>query len=166
MEIRDITPFVGRKVAAVLNDGSSHIGELRQDHREQGVYHVVTWSRRAGAIQETGPQVDLFAPDIVTIMEVDEHERYMDWRTGTYQSIRSNRPATAGKPVDDRGDFENVGFQIAADYGLVGDGGGVAVTTWLKGGKRRVATVTANWRHDKPEDVARNAIAKYAELLR
>jgi hypothetical protein len=166
MTICDIAPFVGRKVAAILNDGSNHIGELRQDRREDGVYHVVTWSRRTGAIQETGPQVDLLARDIVAIMDVDEQERYLSWCTKTYQSIRSNRPAITGNPVDDRGDFENVSFQIAADYGLVGDGGGVTVTIWLKGWKRRVGTVKANWRHDKPEGVAGSAIAYYAELLR
>lgn len=70
MEVERIAGYVGRNVKLTLRDGSEAKGALRGS-RIEGLYHVVTWQPRLGTIiEETGPQIDIWANDITSISEI------------------------------------------------------------------------------------------------
>ena len=99
---------------------------------------------------------------------MNKHEQYEAWIAECYEALRDNMPEFAGKPTDKRGDFENVGFHLGADYGDVGKHGAIIVAFSLKGpkksGKGKQQQVKGNWHWDDPEKVATAAIAAYIKL--
>lgn len=97
-----------------------------------------------------------------------EHEKYEAWKAQVYKALRDNAPEFAGKPTDESGDFENVGFHLGAAYGEVGKNGGmivgVTITDQQSPRKGKHVQVEGNWRKDDPEKLARDAIAAYVKL--
>ena len=99
---------------------------------------------------------------------MDDHDKYVAWQARFYESVRATVPEHAGRTLDGRGDFENVGFHMGAAYGREGDAGGVIIALSLKPcdsfGQQLQKQLTANWRNDGPESVAKQAIDMYIRL--
>jgi hypothetical protein len=102
-------------------------------------------------------------------MEKNEYEQWCDdvydaIAADEYVRTNAGRP-TSANPAASRsdGDFENVGFQLAAEEGE--KGAVVLFATLLSGvGRAKSRPVRGNWRKEKPGDFARKAVLLYGEL--
>jgi hypothetical protein len=98
--------------------------------------------------------------------EMDHRFGYKPWRAQLFATLKDNIDSDAGRLLDGEGEYENVGFGVAAAYKPRGDKGYVLmVINLLTGvGRARQVTIESNWRWGDPAKVAAEAIANYHDL--
>jgi hypothetical protein len=106
---------------------------------------------------------------LIADMERNDYERWCDdaydaTRADEYIRTNAGRPTSANPGASRRdGDYENVGFQLAAEKGEKG-----AVVLWvtlLSGvGRAKSRPVRGSWRKETAADFAGKAVLLYGEL--